>query len=309
MRGVFPPSRTAPACAAAFLLLAALGTHGRPAGAQAARPAAEVRAAFRPRVIVIPHVRAGESIRTVLDDDPARRTGVARMQQALEGLRGAAVVDFVGALQSMRQANTLGAASEDDARTRLLSANRADAYVVVDAVVGVTDSLAAANVVLRAYFTANGNVLASRSGYSGKYRGVDHQRLVGRAIELTAPGLIAAMNTALGDVAEHGIPVSAELRVAAGAALSLDAPLANGRSLADTVGGFLAATAQHGAVSITNVTANAMTVSEIRLPSAASGRPMSALQFSEQLVRFLRSVGVAQPRAGISTGAVYVELR
>lgn len=300
----------AAAIAAAIGALAVVGA-AAPLAAQESAPAARrSSAAGQPRIIVIPYVREGEDVRTLLDRDFSRRMALATIKSAFDRRR-LPTVDFFGALQQARVGAAQAMESESDFRTRLFEANRADVYVVADLELGRRDDLESATVLLQAHLTANGMSLGSASGTSDFRRGVPAERLTQRAVENAVDTLLDALGERMDEFWEEGVPVMLEFRVAGGSRVNLDTPVGGtARTVADTIEAWLGATAHRGAYSVANVTPNLMTVTDVRLPMRdALDRPPSLLRFSAELLAHLRSVGVRSPDRRITTGAVYVDLR
>ena len=117
-----------------------------------------------PTVIVVPYKRDGESYSKILQNDYDRRIAVSSVQDGFEQ-RNITTVDLQGKIDavSRRMAYEQNAGTADSSDKQLLMTSGADVYVTVDINKDIKPEGSRVALILKAYETASGNILASKT--------------------------------------------------------------------------------------------------------------------------------------------------
>ncbi|MCQ2284824.1 MAG: DUF6175 family protein [Bacteroidales bacterium] len=117
-----------------------------------------------PTIIVVPYKRDGESYASILQSDYDRRVAVAKVQDGFEG-KHITTVDLQAKIDAVqrRAAYEQNSGSADSNDKQLLLTSGADVYVTVDVNKDIQDAGSRVTLIMKAYETATGNVLASKT--------------------------------------------------------------------------------------------------------------------------------------------------
>ncbi len=267
-------------------------------------------AAAQPRIIVIPFTKEGESIRTVLESDFSRQLAIAKVKEAFDD-RGFSTVDFLGVLRVVQRSAGMAMASEQDFRTQLLEASRADIYVVANFQPSQRgDGIMSVTVILDAYLTANGMSLGSRNARSRENRSTDTVAYVAQALDAVTGPLLDVMQQKFCEFQEEGVPFSVDVRVAEGAASHLQSDLPGQQgSISELLEEWIHSRAKNGGYSVANATRNLLQFTDVRLPLRdENDRAVSPTRFATTIRQYLRSIGVSS-ETSVSNGAIYVDIK
>ena len=74
----------------------------------------------QPKIMVIPYVKEGEDIRTVLEADFNKRTAISEVKKAFDA-RGFTTVDFVGKLKAAKDNQIMTSDNQTDLKTQIIA--------------------------------------------------------------------------------------------------------------------------------------------------------------------------------------------
>lgn len=149
----------------------------------------ETEGLTKPTIMVVPFLKEGESYATVLENDYDRRIAVSRVQNGFES-RDITTVDFLAKLQAeKRQQNYESNVAESNDRNLLLSSS-ADVYVTVDLQKDTSPQGSRVSLIMKAYERVSGDVLASKDGWTNRFRTTATDALCGYAVEDLLPGFL-----------------------------------------------------------------------------------------------------------------------
>ncbi len=122
-----------------------------------------------PTIIVVPFKKDGESYDEVLQSDFDRRIAVAKVQDGFEK-RNITTVDLSGKVAAMKRRSEYELTNADSNDKQLLLSSGADVYVTVDINKDMQPSGSRVALIMKAYETSSGSILASRDGFTNRYR-------------------------------------------------------------------------------------------------------------------------------------------
>ena len=142
-----------------------------------------------PTIMVVPYKKDGETYSSVLANDFDRRIAVSKVQDGFES-RNVTTVDVEAKLAAVKRNSQFGANDADSNDKQLLMNSGADVYVVVDLKKDVTNEGARVSLIMKAYETATGNVLASKDAITRRYAKASTDELCSYAIQDNVPAFL-----------------------------------------------------------------------------------------------------------------------
>jgi hypothetical protein len=121
-----------------------------------------------PTIMVVPYKREGETYASVLAQDFDRRMAVGKVQEGFES-RNVTTVDVEAKMAAAKRGLEFGANDANSNDKQLIMNSGADVYVVVDLNKDVTAEGARASLIMKAYETASGSILASKDAITRRY--------------------------------------------------------------------------------------------------------------------------------------------
>lgn len=123
-----------------------------------------------PSIMTVPFEKNGESMRRILENDPDIRVAVSNVQDGFRS-RNVTTYDFLAALKSnqrgMAYEDNQGVADSND--RQLVLSSGSDVYVEVDLIKDLTPQGNKVTLILKAYETASGAILASKDIITRRY--------------------------------------------------------------------------------------------------------------------------------------------
>lgn len=117
-----------------------------------------------PTIIVVPYKKAGESYSSILQNDYDRRIAVSSVQSGFEKIN-ITTVDLQAKIDAVqrRAAYEQNSNAADSNDKQLLMTSGADVYVTVDMNKDIQPSGSRVSIIMKAYETASGSILASKT--------------------------------------------------------------------------------------------------------------------------------------------------
>lgn len=142
-----------------------------------------------PTIMVVPYKKDGETYASILSEDFDRRIAVSKVQDGFES-RDVTTVDVEAKLAAVKRNSQFGANDADSNDKQLLMNSGADVYVVVDLRKDVTAEGARVSLIMKAYETASGNVLASKDAITKRFATASTDVLCSYAIQDNIPAFL-----------------------------------------------------------------------------------------------------------------------
>jgi hypothetical protein len=283
-------------CVLALLMgapLAAQSTDTAAAGTSKARPAT-----VQPRIMVIPRIKDGQDLRTVLDDDLVLRIAITKVKEAFDR-RGFSTVDFVGRLKAADENIQFTSGSRTDVKEQIIQFSGADIFVEVELNTTVSPQGNSSTVVLSAYEVSTGTSLANKVGSSGRFYGATDDQLIQRAVENSADGLLGTMQEKFTAMLESGRSILVDIGIRSGARTTFEkVPTGKDIPYSELIEQWMSDNAFNNAAHIQGVTGIRMLFDDVRLPlrDPRTGRSYGTNQFGTALASYLRSLGLTVTR-------------
>lgn len=137
-----------------------------------------------PTIMVVPYKKTGENYQAILENDFDRRVAVANVQDGFRS-RNVTTYDLAAVIRSVQKRavyeNNSNSADSND--KQLLLSSGADVYVEVDMIKDKTTQGTRVSLVMRAYETATGALLASKDGFTRRYPNAGSDLLAKYAVQ------------------------------------------------------------------------------------------------------------------------------
>lgn len=279
----------------------------------------------QPKIMVIPFTKKGEDIRTVLENDPIKRSAIAKIKNGFDN-RGFTTIDFFAKLKEAEDDNQFSSGAQADAKSILIQFSGADIYVEVDISYVNHGRGNSATVLLSAYDAATASSYSSINCDSQEHYDTDNTTLVNAALSVAQAGVnndeslhynsanalpcmedfLNILQKKLAEIAEKGRPVKVNFVLASDATMNFDFKLKSGALLKDAIDDWLQDNSVKENVHLQGSTATALFYDDVRLPLLdPNGNNYSITKFGRKLSEFLQTKGVSADRS-IKNGALYI---
>lgn len=262
----------------------------------------------QPRIMVVPYVKQGEDIRTVLEADVNKRIVMAKIREAFD-TRGFTTVDFIARLKALSTTSGLSMDNQADLKSMIVQQSGADVYVDAEMDVLLSSSGNSVKVIVTAYDVSTGNSLSNKIGDSGKFYTDDIGRLASKAIESCADEFLNTMQTKFNDIVQNGRSVSVTIGFDAASALSMSSEIGNdGLTLADEIELWMSENAYKNNYHVQGTTDKQMIFDDVRIPlKDKNGNNYNINKFGLEFLKFARKHGLKIQR-DISNNSLVVTI-
>ena len=253
------------------------------------RLVAQEAVTVQPRIMVVPFVKQGEDIRTVLENDVNKRIVMAKIREAFDS-RGFTTVDFLARLKSLSNTSGLTMDNQSDLKSMIIQQSGADVYVDAEMNVVLSSTGNSVKVIVTAYDISTGNSLSNKVGDSGKFYTDDIGRLASKAIEGCADDFLNTMQTKFNDIVQNGRSISVTIGFDAASAMSMSTEMGgDGLTLADEIELWMSENAYKNNYHIQGTTDKQMIFDDVRIPlKDKSGNNYNINKFGLEFLFFSR---------------------
>lgn len=247
----------------------------------------------QPKIMVVPFVKEGEDIRTVLEEDADKRIVLTKVKEAFDS-RGFTTVDFLGKLKSGSVQAGMSDEQQSDLKSMIIASSGADIYVDTEMVINRSASGNAVKVIITAYDISTGGSLSNKVGDSGKFYTDDFGRLGSKAIESCADDFLNVMQTKFNDMVQNGKSLNMTIGFEEGSQYNMNSEIGDeGFTLADLIEIWLEENAFQGNFHIQGTSATKMIVDDVRIPLKDSkGNNFTVAAFGREFLKFARKYGL-----------------
>lgn len=248
----------------------------------------------RPSIMVIPRVKEGQNIRTIIDDDFNIRVATTKVQEAFNS-RGFTTVDFVAKLKAATTQDVFTGDAISDYKTQLLQYANPDIYVEVDYSVRKADGMTIATVLLTGYDCATGNNLGAKDASRGSELD-DPALLVGGCMTDKADEFLNVMQTKFTEMIEDGRQVTLVFKFADGSEWNAESevPAKDNGELSLVLEDWVSGKAVKNNYAAPRTTSNAIYFDDVRIPlrDAVTCKNYTTTKFRSDVTAFLKSCGI-----------------
>lgn len=244
----------------------------------------------KPKIMVVPFKKDGESYKAILENDRDLRAAVSEVQKGFEALD----IETESLLSSLNSSNRRAQYEESaDAATsnykQLLMSSDADVYVVVDLEKNISSSGSSVSVILTAYETATDNIWATENSWTNKFNTNNITALCSYAVRDYLPGFLEQI------VKNYNEPSSAVVQFAVknGSMVTMRDRCNNGRRLSDLIQEWFDDNAHDGEYHVQGIVDESAVFDDVLIPKADErGKKMNAEKFASKLCDALYEFGV-----------------
>ncbi len=242
-----------------------------------------------PSITVVPYKTEDETYQSILQNDFDRRIAVARVQDGFNQL-GATTIDFEARMEAMWRSQDFNAGVAESDERQLLQSTGADVYVTVDIKKDISQSEGSrVSLIMKAYETASGNILASRQDWTNRFYTSDLDQLCMYAVDSQLKGFLDDVALNFARTIKEGTSVVLRISQGAGSTTNLNSSVGGtGYVLSNAIRRWVRENAQDGRYHLQGIVAEEMIFDDVKIPSKdVDGLPMDAAQFGDNLLYYL----------------------
>ena len=291
-----------------FLLLNFVGFSGSSQNA-ATSSGGQVQT-VQPKIIVIPYVKEGEDIRTILEADINKRIAITKIKESFD-TRGFTTVDFVAKLKAAKDNNTFTSDNQTDIKTQIIQMSGADIYVQAEINVQKGQSGTSITLILTGYEASTGNSLSNKLGDSGKFFTDDIGKLASKAVESVAEDFLNVMQTKFTDIVNNGKSVIIDISFDASSQTNMSSEIgADGLPLSDQLEMWMEKNAFKNNYHIQGTSDLKMIFDDVKIPlkDQASGNNYNPNKFALELWKFIKGLGL-QPGKDVKGNTIFITIK
>ena len=233
-----------------------------------------------PTIMVVPYKRDGETYSSVLENDFDRRIAVSKVQDGFES-RNVTTIDVEAKINAVRRNAQFGANDANSNDKQLLMNSGSDVYVVVDLKKDVTSEGARVSLIMKAYETASGSVLASKDAITRRFPRASTDELCSYAIQDNIPAFLDDICKNFSKQASTGKRVALQFAFDGASSMSMnDRVGSNNLPLSNQIHQWVRKNAHNGKYHLQGIVDTSMIFDYVTIPPRAEdGMVMDAVQY------------------------------
>ncbi len=264
----------------------------------------------QPKIMVVPYVKQGEDLRTVLEDDVNKRIAITKIKEAFDN-RGFTTVDFAAKLKATSTDAAMTSDNQTDLKALIVQQSGADIYVEAEVNVLQSSSGNSVKIIVTGYECSTGNSLSNKIGESGKFYTDDIGKLASKAIESIAEDFLNTMQMKFTDIVENGKSIKINFGFAEGSQLLMSSEVGTqGLQLSDEIEIWMEEHAYKNNYHIQGTTERQMIFDDVRIPlkDPNTGNNYNPNKFGLEIFKFMRSLGI-QIQRDIKGSTIYITIK
>lgn len=264
----------------------------------------------QPKIMVVPYVKQGEDLRTVLEDDVNKRIAITKIKEAFDN-RGFTTVDFAAKLKATTTDAAMTSDNQTDLKALIVQQSGADIYVEAEVNVLQSSSGNSVKIIVTGYECSTGNSLSNKIGESGKFYTDDIGKLASKAIESIAEDFLNTMQMKFTDIVENGKSIKINFGFAEGSQLLMSSEVGTqGLQLSDEIEIWMEEHAYKNNYHIQGTTERQMIFDDVRIPlkDPNTGNNYNPNKFGLEIFKFMRSLGI-QIQRNIKGSTIYITIK
>lgn len=264
----------------------------------------------QPKIMVIPYVKQGEDIRTVLEADVNKRITLAKIKEAFDN-RGFNTIDFSARLKAVSQNSVFNSENQSDLKSQLIEMSGADIYVEAEMNILLSSSGNSVKVIISAYDISTGASLANKVGESGKFYTEDIGKLASKAIETCAEDFLNVIQIKFNDIVDNGRSLMIHFGFEQGSLYSMSSEVGTqGLLLSDEIELWMEENSYKNNYHIQGTTDKQMIFDDVRIPlkDPNNGTNYNANKFALSIFKFMKGLGL-QIQRDIKGTTIYITIK
>lgn len=263
----------------------------------------------QPKIMVIPFVKEGEDLRTILEQDVNRRIAITKIKEAFDS-RGFTTVDFVGKLKVAKDNNVFTSDNQTDMKDQIIQMSGADVYVQAEINVSKSSTGNSVTVIMSAYEASTGNSLSNKVGQSGKFYTEDYGKLASKAVESVSQDFLDVMQTKFNDIVQNGKSINIDISFSEDSKLKMSSEIApENLPLSDQIEMWMENNAYKNNYHIQGTTDLRMILDDVRIPlKDQGGKNYNTNKFALEIFKFFRAINL-QVDKDIKGNTIYISIK
>jgi hypothetical protein len=264
----------------------------------------------QPKIMVIPYVKEGEDIRTILEMDENKRISITKIKEAFDN-RGFTTVDFSARLKAANTNSTFLMDNKSDFKSLIIQGSGADVYVEAEVVVLMSESGNQVKLILSGYECSTGNSLSNKVGESGKFYTNDMGKLASKAVDNCAEDFLNTMQNKFSDIVNNGKSIAIYFVFDENSNYMMSSEVGSqGLLLSDEIELWMEEHAYKNNYHIQGTSDNQMIFDDVRIPlkDANTGNNYNPNKFALEIFKFMKSLGLSIGR-DIKGNTIYITIK
>ena len=261
--------------------------------------------------MVIPNVKEGEDIRTILEADVNKRVAITKIKEAFDS-RGFTTVDFVAKLKAAKDNNVFTSNNQTDIKAQIIQMSGADVYVDAEIIIGANGNSVGFN--LSAYEISTGNSLSNKTldkCTSRKFNFSDIGKFAAMAIDACIEDFLNVMQTKLTEIVNNGKSVIIDFSIDANSEKNMSTEIGStGLPLSDLLEDWMSKNSFKNNYHIQGTTDLKMIFDDVRIPlkNQSNGQNYNPNQFALEIFKFLRANNL-EVKKDIKSNTIYITIK
>ncbi len=263
----------------------------------------------QPKIMVIPYVKEGEDLRTILENDVNKRIALTKIKEVFDS-RGFTTVDFVAKLKSAKDNNIFTSDNQTDLKDQIVQMSGADIYVQAEVTENRTPSGNSVSVVMSGYEASTGNSLSNKVGESGKFYTDDFGKLASKAVESVSEEFLNVMQAKFTDIVLNGKSINIDISFAQDSKYKMSSEIApENLPLSDQIEMWMENNSYKNNYHIQGTTDFRMILDDVRIPlKDSTGKNYNANKFALEMFKFFRNLNL-QTDKDIKGNTIYITIK
>lgn len=264
---------------------------------------------LQPKIMVIPYVKEGEDLRTILENDVNKRIALTKIKEVFDS-RGFTTVDFIAKLKSAKDNNIFTSDNQTDLKDQIVQMSGADIYVQAEVTESRTSSGNSVSVVMSAYEASTGNSLSNKVGESGKFYTDDFGKLAAKAVESVSQEFLNVMQAKFTDIVTNGKSINIDISFAQGSVYKMSSVIApENLPLSDQIEMWMENNAYKNNYHIQGTTDMRMILDDVKIPlKDSNGKNYNPNKFALEMFKFFRNINL-QTDKDIKGNTIYITIK
>lgn len=164
---------------------------------------------IQPKIIVVPYVIEGQTIRSTIENDFNKRKAISMIKEAFLQ-RGYETVDFIAKFRADKTTAAMTREAQESLKEKIIANSGADIMVTVEYNVSSASRGNKVDLILSAQDTYSGGNMAEKSPSSPAFATEDYPKLIAKAMEDPEDGIepfLVLLNESFGRIVENGADI------------------------------------------------------------------------------------------------------
>ena len=241
-----------------------------------------------PTIMVVPYKKEGETYASLLASDFDKRIAVSKVQDGFES-QNITTVDVQARLDAVKRNAQFGENDANSNDKQLIMNSGADVYVIVDIHKDVNAQGSRVSLIMKAYLTHNGDILASKDAITARFATTSTDALCSYAVQDNIPAFLEDIKKNFTKFMTTGKKVALQFAIDGASAMSMNDRVGEKNyPLSNLITQWVRKNSQKGKFHLRGNSAEAIIYDYVMIPpKAADGLMMDAFQYSMQIEAWL----------------------